>query len=29
VEELIEILHRNVTDGMAKDKLKKFLEWGV
>lgn len=29
VEELIEILHRNVTDGMAKDKLKEFLEWGV
>ncbi|RLG18083.1 hypothetical protein DRN63_02025, partial [Nanoarchaeota archaeon] len=29
VEELIEILHRDVTDGMAKDKLKEFLEWGV
>ena len=29
VEELVEILHRNVTEGMAKDKLKEFLEWGI
>jgi|GEM_PF-2656038 len=29
VEELIEILKRNVTDEMAKDKLAELLEWGL